>query len=320
VEAEEDTDDSDSLYKPSQSSSDGASGAIAHPRTQKLRSEAGKRPHSVTPGEAEVIRELMKSKAKLAQSEEAGMMMVDAGPRENQQDSQDVREAWPAIWDSLKDIWPSTAQTGFPLETSSTEAWARVAVTEPLNLLRMLQNFQYPEELLTKLSETVLESWTAGWRRECILFGVANYRNRTKDITTRNWLDDWKKRIAKPPPHALLPMIDSREDWAKLRSRGYGEDEVLKFCDIGNKGRLANHMLCALVFEKEIRVLTDKEDENDNGGRTRLVRHLHARQAVPGYKQAFETTPHKVDWHALTRFLSKTLEPGFQERGDECVM
>jgi len=317
MEDEQEENDSDSSYVLSQGSSSTNTLVVPTTSSRQLRSDAAKRPHSVTPGEAEVIRELMRSKAKLAKSKEQLPIQRSAVTLLSHQDRAETRDAWPEIWDSLKDIWPPSAQVPFPMETSCMEEWTRVAATEPVALLQMAQHFQFPEELLTKLSAAVLEAWTAGWRRECILTGLAQYGERTKDTITRSWLVEWRERIERPPSHALLPLEDSREDWAQLRSRGYGEDETLKLCDIGNKGRLANHFLSALVYEREIRVLTDKEDENDNGGRTRLIRHLYAIDAVPEYKAVFAATPHKVDWYALARYLSTTLEHGSQERDGE---
>ncbi|EEY67054.1 uncharacterized protein PITG_17644 [Phytophthora infestans T30-4] len=199
--------------------------------------------------------------------------------------------------------------------SSSEEEWILTAKTEPTKLLHMVQRFAFPDELMASLSDKILMEWTAQWRRDCVLASLIAYRSRSDDRGTLKWLDDWKARFARAPPHNLAPLVDSRDDWVKLRSRGYGQDEILKLCDVGNKRRLAQHLMCALIFEKEIRAITARESDSENGALTRLQRHLFALRTVSEFHTAYSADNNSVDWYALARYFSTALEQGGPERG-----
>ncbi|EEY64348.1 uncharacterized protein PITG_02926 [Phytophthora infestans T30-4] len=200
----------------------------------------------------------------------------------------------------MRSVWPSTAKSPYPLEQSTEEEWIHTAREEPTMLLHMVQRFPFPEELMASLSDKTLMEWTAQWRRDCVQARLIAYRSRSEDRGTLRWLDDWKARFARAPPNNLAPLVDSSEDWIKLRSRSYGKDEILKLCDVGNKRRLAQHILCALIYEKEIRALTGREKESEIGALTRL--------------QPYSAETNSVDWYALARYFSKAIEKRAVER------
>jgi hypothetical protein len=87
------------------------------------------------------------------------------------------------------------------------------------------------------------------------------------------WIERWQAKLAAPDEQQQQLAADSGSDWAQLRSRGYGKDEILRWCDVGNKVRLAQHLLCALLYENKIRVVTGTEDDQTGGPLPSLERH-----------------------------------------------
>ena len=138
----------------------------------------------------------------------------------------------------------------------------------------MVQTFPFPEEILVAISDRVLIVCTSVWRRVCIQEGLAAYRERTANKPTQRWLDTWKTELSRLTPANLPALDDSRDDWERLRTNAYGSDVVLKLCDVGNKGRFASHIICASIYEREIRVLIGQEDCHDDVPLRRLKRHL----------------------------------------------
>jgi len=130
------------------------------------------------------------------------------------------------------------------------------------------------------------------------------------------WLDEWKAKFVRTSRLLNQQQLESAEDWTQLRNRKYGEDPVLRLCDESNKRRLAQHITCAMVYEKEIRVLTGKEDESENGALTRLIRHLGALRTSDTYRQVFAAKEQIVDWYAVARYFSSALELGAKQRGE----
>ena len=76
----------------------------------------------------------------------------------------------------------------------------------------------------------------------------------------------------------------SRDDWVRLRTNAYGNDPVLKLCDVSNKSRFAEHILCAGLYE--IKVLLGQEIITDTGTLHRLGRHLAALKSSTQYRAA----------------------------------
>jgi hypothetical protein len=161
-----------------------------------------------------------------------------------------------------------------------------------------------------KLSERVFEAWTSKWRTQCLYGRLVALRSVAADLATRQWLDRWKAKFEHQPQGTLQPLVDSSEDWQKMRTYHYGADELLQLCDVSNRYRFAQHAICAFEYEKEIKVLTGLESESENGIHTRLVGHLLALQTVAEYHEAYTNMPHMVNWRAVARFFHQALERG----------
>ena len=272
-----------------------------------------KRAHSTTPAEGEQIRQIMRTKLQQEPSGEV-TAMLDIGPPSLHAELLATRDTWPELWEKQGVSWPTSARAEFPLERSSTEVWMKAVQREPTKLIHMVQLFPFPEELLGSLGDTVLQAWTAAWRRTCLQGRLTAYRGRTTDKSTRKWLDDWIVKLSRPAPHNLPSLVDNNDDWRRLRNCGYGNDMVLKLCDVGNKSRLAQHIICAIVYDKEIQVLTGLEDSEEQGVLSRLLRHLDALKTENTYREAYAVTKNTVDWFAVARFFSSAFEHGGAQR------
>ncbi|CAH0485253.1 unnamed protein product [Peronospora farinosa] len=155
---------------------------------------------------------------------------------------------WQDMWQSWSETWHSASGVQFPTLDSSNEQWRRAVLAEPIKLMQLLQHFPFQHNLLNALSDEVLIAWTAAWRQDCMYQGLMEYRNRTTDHPTQVWLDDWKARTTSLSGSALLaPLIDNRDDWDKLRERGYGSDDLLRRCDVAKKAVL-HGILFALSY------------------------------------------------------------------------
>ena len=111
----------------------------------------------------------------------------------------------------------------------------QTAQREPVKLLRMVQTFPYPEEVLAAISDRMLIVCTTVWGRVCIQERLAAYREWTTDKPTQRWLDTWKTKLSRPAPANLPSLDDSRDEWERLRTNAYGSDAALKLCDVGKK-------------------------------------------------------------------------------------
>ena len=70
--------------------------------------------------------------------------------------------------------------------------------------------------------------------------------------------------------------MDSRDDWVCLRTQAYGDDPILKMCDVSNKCCFGKHVICAGLYEKKIIILIGQEDSAENEAVHRLSRYLEA--------------------------------------------
>ncbi|TDH67384.1 hypothetical protein CCR75_000793 [Bremia lactucae] len=118
----------------------------------------------------------------------------------------------------------------------------------------MVQRFPFSEELLGSLSDKVLQAWTA---LEANMFTRAfgSLPRQDKRKSTQKWLDDWNAKLSCQAPHNLPPLIDSNNDWKRLRNCGSGDDTILYF-----------------VYKKQVRVLTGHEYSEESGKLIRLLR------------------------------------------------
>ena len=99
-----------------------------------------------------------------------------------------TRNSWSDLRRQHGEAWQHSEHVAFPLVGSGTKQWIQVVQRDPTTLLRLVQQFPFPEELLVTLNEKVLEAWTADWRRKCLHERLAAYRGRTHDIATQTWL------------------------------------------------------------------------------------------------------------------------------------
>ncbi|ETP46512.1 hypothetical protein F442_07268 [Phytophthora nicotianae P10297] len=280
-------------------------------RVKEASTKTSKRPHTLTPMEAERIRQRMKPKqAHPGQTDGTQLMMDEPMPRAYEGNDSGAATEWADRWNNLAGVWPSTTTAPFPLFTSTPDEWCYTAQQEPAQLALMCQLFEFPEEVLSSLGDKVLEVWTAAWRHECLHGRLVAYRSRTTDRATRKWIDEWITKLTRPPPQNLAPLIDNREAWTRLRNNSYGNDDILKLCDVGNKRRLAQHLLCAIIYEKELQVLTGTEEDPDNGSLSKLMRHLLALEVNARYRDAYPVARGHVDWGAVARFFSDAVERG----------
>lgn len=117
--------DSDSSYNPS---SEAPSQEEQQAIRQGLRVSARpgkqtKRPHTLTPMEAERIRGQLKTKRehqKVAMTAEPMDIVSTTGEKLSPQETTD---AWANHWGKLAQIWPTAATAAFPLLTSTVEEW-----------------------------------------------------------------------------------------------------------------------------------------------------------------------------------------------------
>lgn len=305
---------SESDYEPSQSSSPSDSQGTVSAFTGKLRSRQTnqqyqpKTSHTLTPIEGEMIRRVMGSQSGAVQAVKATSAPSGRVDGRSLVMQQEDRTRWPELWRQLNPIWPLTAKTALPLANSATEAWVDTAQKEPIWILRIVQRFTYPEELLMKLSAKVFEAWTAVWRTECLYGRLVALRSETLDLSTRKWLEGRNAKLTRQPQGNLPPLIDNRDDWQGMRARNYGEDEILEQCDVSNKFRFAQHTICALLNGKELKAPTGLEQKCDNGAQTRLASHLLALKTVEEYGEAYQKLPHTVDWRSVATYFNSAFE------------
>ncbi|KAE8879237.1 hypothetical protein PF001_g27751 [Phytophthora fragariae] len=266
--------------------------------------------------EGEAIRQHMRAKLEQGVTVDGAEPMQDAWQPEYQKEVKMTRDEWQNLWSSQSSLWPESAKAAFPLAGSSEENWTKAASMEPVQLIKAVKRFPFPEEVLAMLSGKIMEKWTAAWRRDCLHGSLLALRSRMEDKRICRWLDDWNEKFGRRPPDNLPPLVDSREDWNKLRSLEYGGDETLRLCEVENKRSLAGHIICALVYGKEISVITGQEQSQETGVLSRLARHLNALRSNENYKSAFENDSNSAEWMAIARFYSSAFQQGPIERDD----
>ncbi|KAI9984462.1 hypothetical protein PInf_005810 [Phytophthora infestans] len=112
---------------------------------------AAKRPHTLTPMEAERIRLHVKSIARRDLDTATSEPMRDAGQGDVPHDTEGGIASWQAQWNQQATVWPGKALAVFPLTSSTAEVWAYTAQQEPSTLISMCQLFRFPEEVLMRV-------------------------------------------------------------------------------------------------------------------------------------------------------------------------
>ena len=212
------------------------------------------------------------------------------------------------MWQDLESEWPRTALTRFPTVGSSNSNWNKVAQMEPRRLLTLVRRFPSKCQLLQVLSDATLVAWSAVWRQECMYDRLGAYRDRTSDHVTKSWLDGWKERTSRQIARSSLsPLIDSSDDWRRLKDSKYGGDDLLRRCDLPHKVQLARHILCVLLYNAEIKSITGKEAAHDTGIASQLQRHFAGLKDMPAYRSAFTEMVTKDDWSILDTFFEHSI-------------
>ncbi|OWZ21352.1 hypothetical protein PHMEG_0004114 [Phytophthora megakarya] len=147
--------------------------------------------------------------------------------------------------------------------------------------------------------------WTVKWRKESLLEGLKAYSHRTKDLEVKKWLEDWRWKIESAIEEGIQ---DSKGDWVQLRAKGYGQDPVLKMCDFGNKGRLAQHLFCAEMYANELKIMTEQQDVTEEGVYDYIRRHLHVLRTNKLYAQAYYGPKQQIDWQGVERFFAAVFQ------------
>ena len=189
------------------------------------------------------------------------------------------------MWHSWRDAWKSASGVHFPALGSSNEQWRQAVLAEPVKLMQLLQKVPYQHTLLNSLSDEVLVPWTAAWRQDCVYQGLMAYRHRTLDQSTQVWLDEWKARTISLSGTAFLAsVLESADDWTKLREREYGSDELLRRCDVTYKSRFVWHTICAILHNVYIKALTGLSVRADDSVPDKIRRHLKAYKSHVEYR------------------------------------
>ena len=220
------------------------------------------------------------------------------------------RDDWPGLWLSLIHEWPPSALTACPRVDSTTAEWVLTAQQDPIALLHHLRRFVFPCELLASLDVQVLVHLAARWRQDSLLSGLHSFRTKVASASLQDWLGCWIDRATSTAARSgLSPLLDNGDDWHKLRELKYAADDILKLCDPCRKVRYSQHLLCALLFEHEIGVLTEGVAVPSSPD-LQIRRHLQLLKQNTAYKSAFYQDDRQyVDWRAVESFFYSALTP-----------
>uniref|UniRef100_A0AAV1V8K8 Uncharacterized protein n=1 Tax=Peronospora matthiolae TaxID=2874970 RepID=A0AAV1V8K8_9STRA len=96
--------------------------------------------------------------------------------------------------------------------------------------------------------------------------------------------------------------MDSSDDWGRLREQDYAGDDLLKFCDPQRKAKLSQHLVCALVYDREIAALVEGVPA-DTRVSEKLRSHFHLLSTNALYRKAYYSSASVADWAAIERFF-----------------
>uniref|UniRef100_A0AAV1UAZ0 Uncharacterized protein n=1 Tax=Peronospora matthiolae TaxID=2874970 RepID=A0AAV1UAZ0_9STRA len=96
--------------------------------------------------------------------------------------------------------------------------------------------------------------------------------------------------------------MDSSDDWGRLREQDYAGDDLLKFCDPQRKAKLSQHLVCALVYDREIAALVEGVPA-DTRVSEKLRSHIHLLSTNALYRKAYYSSASVADWAAIERFF-----------------
>ena len=69
-------------------------------------------------------------------------------------------------------------------------------------------------------------------------------------------------------------------------------------------------MICASLYEQEIRLLIGQENKDDNRPPPRLIRYVDALKTVARYRETFGSSATHMNWLTTAGFFSEALEHG----------
>ena len=213
------------------------------------------------------------------------------------------RDDWAAAWDLMEPAWPNPQTLPFPNANSSTLEWERVARLAPDHLLWLVKRFVFPGELLQILDTSVFVQWMTESRRDCVVDALQRYSETPMDEQSKSWVLRWLDNARRRPDDTMLaPLIDNMDDWTKLEARSYAGDDLLKLCDPRRRSRLSHHLLCALLYDKEIAALVEGFSSVTRvAGKIRSHFKLIATNAK--YKEAYYSSTNLADWAAIESFF-----------------
>ena len=87
----------------------------------------------------------------------------------------------------------------------------------------------------------------------------------------------------------------------------------MKLCDVTNEARFAKHIICAVLYEHEIKVLLVQMDRTAKGTLPSLGRHSAALKSIVTYREAFDTLMATDNWCSVASFFA----PAFEHRSIE---
>ncbi|CAI5729695.1 unnamed protein product [Peronospora effusa] len=130
---------------------------------------------------------------------------------------------WDVEWSQVRVRWPTTASVQCPSVISGTAIWVAAAAAEPQELLRQVQFFRFPGELINSLADSVIEEWTEKWRRECLQHCLSRYRTKFPSQATTAWLDQWVQQIKMLQERKVAGNLgDDADHWKRLCFSKYG--------------------------------------------------------------------------------------------------
>ena len=135
-----------------------------------------------------------------------------------------------------------------------------------------------------------------------------------KDPSTVLWLDRWIANTERSSfSSRLAPQMDNFDEWRRLREAKYAADDLLRLCDPQRRARFAQHLLCALIFDREIFALP--RDGEKPLVPPEQVRRLYCRflRHNGTYKMALcPAGEDQVNWHRVVSYFSPALAPADQ--------
>ncbi|EGZ09689.1 hypothetical protein PHYSODRAFT_522005, partial [Phytophthora sojae] len=141
-------------------------------------------------------------------------------------------------------------------------------------------------------------------RRECIVDGLMSLAAKSRTQGTKRWLEKWSGRWnAADTEEDMAAVVNSKDDWEKLRSLKYGADELLHLCDPSLRTVGAIHLLCAEMYAEEERALTGIEVSDDVSTPAKVRLHLKVLQKNTDYHTALSGSHQEVNWAQVSDFF-----------------